>query len=142
MGVLHDPEPSGSANFLEVLPSTSEELKVVQASGQPAHQPGPSGLTTVLTRYGDSNEVVSPACLPGAGNSRADSGLPNLAAKLPKSTITLARTSRGTSPGTGTVSSPVPHTADHKSSWSTLTSPCSQRQARSLSSITGSISPE
>mmetsp|Transcript_30999 Transcript_30999/g.73913 ORF Transcript_30999/g.73913 Transcript_30999/m.73913 type:complete len:315 (-) Transcript_30999:607-1551(-) len=97
--------------------------------------------------YGESNVVRSPAFPPGTGKTRHDRGLFHLPARAATSSIKLDRRSTDTSPGTGTVSIPTPHTDDmHRSCWIERPSPASPPELASsaslLSSRTGSMSPE
>jgi hypothetical protein len=68
-------------------------------------------MMRVLTKYGKSNAVMSPARRPGIGIRRAVSGLRNAPASAATSASIPAIDSTGVSPGNGMVSSPVPHTA-------------------------------
>src|SRR5207248_11448263 len=64
------------------------------------------------TRNGLSNSVTSPQPLPRAGSSLAESGLCHLNARLDMSPMMRESCSALMSPGSGTVSRPVPHTAE------------------------------
>ena len=70
------------------------------------------GCTIVLKRNGSSNSVVSPGFLPGMGWRRAESGLFHLVASEATSERMRSSCPRVTSPGSGTVSRPVPQTAE------------------------------
>src|SRR5229473_3088156 len=69
------------------------------------------GWRVALTRYGSSNSVLSPGFLPLTGRRRAESGLCHLTARLAMSPMMSSSCCSVTSPGSGTVSRPVPHTA-------------------------------
>src|SRR5712692_10179106 len=72
---------------------------------------GARGWRVALTRYGSSNSVLSPGFLPLTGRRRAESGLCHLTARLAMSPMISSSCCSLTSPGSGTVSRPVPHTA-------------------------------
>src|SRR2546421_4742 len=65
-----------------------------------------------FTRNGLSNSVISPQPLPRTGSSLAESGLCHLNARLAMSPMMRESCSALMSPGSGTVSRPVPHTAE------------------------------
>ena len=81
---------------------------------KPAHTPpGPyTRKTRVLMRKGLSKEVMSPALSPGTGNSRAERGLRQRAARAAVSRSVAAILARGVSPGSPVSSQLSPPTHD------------------------------
>src|SRR5262249_58490212 len=75
-----------------------------------------NSCSVVLNRYGSWNSVRSPGFLPLTGCSRADSGLCHFHASEATSPKIFTNRSSLTSPGSGIVSSPVPHTDEYASS--------------------------
>src|SRR5947207_15838484 len=73
-----------------------------------------SHLTKVFVKYGDVNVVDSPACLPGTGKRRAESGLFKRTARVATSSNKDAISSTEMSPASGNVSNPVPQTAEYR----------------------------
>src|ERR1700687_3416349 len=69
-----------------------------------------SGWITVFTKFGSSNVVRSAGLALAKGSRRALSGFDHFTERLAMSPIMRASWSAVTSPGSGIVSSPVPHT--------------------------------
>jgi hypothetical protein len=69
-------------------------------------------MTAESVRYGSSNCAISPAAFSGIRNSRAESGFRRRVESAATSWMILVTTSTGVSPGSGTVSSPVPQTLE------------------------------
>jgi hypothetical protein len=67
--------------------------------------------TAQLHKSSLSKAVISPALRPGTGNNLTVNGLLRRYANVPVSLINAAILFAGVSPGIGTVSSPIPHTA-------------------------------
>ena len=85
---------------------------------------------------------MSPACFPGAGNSRTASGLFHLNASVATSPMILAIVSSLVSPASGTVSTPPAQTAEYAKIESRLYVPSVHRRVSTASSKTGIINPE
>ena len=64
----------------------------------------------LLHIYGESNVVISPAFIPGTGKTRTLNALFQRPANAATSRINDVKLSCDTLPGTGTVSTPTPHT--------------------------------
>src|SRR5215469_5017828 len=96
----------------------------------------------VLKRYGLSKSVCSPGFLPYTGSNLAESALFHFTATEATSLRMRSICWVLMSPGNGTVSKPVPQTAEYASKESTSYVDSAHRCANSLSSKTGTISPE
>src|SRR5262249_18282071 len=109
-------------------------------SYRPRGEPG-SGCRMAFARA-PLNSVISPAFLPGAGSSRAASGLFHLNASVAISPTIAAIAASLVSPGSGTVSTPPAHTAEYARIESRVYVPSVHRRVRMESSSTGIIRPE
>src|SRR5207253_8034432 len=100
--------------FSEVLHPriTNHKSRIADLHGPRRGHFASSDCSLAFTRNGSLNSVISPQPLPRTGRRRAESGLCHFTARLAMSPIISESCSALTSPGSGTVSSPVPHTAE------------------------------
>src|SRR5574340_1108507 len=102
-------------------------------------RPSESSASTLLfAKNAKSKPVSSPAVLVGIGIRRAVRGLPSRNANAARSRSSAAIWYAVVAPGSGMVSSPVPHTAEYSSRSLIDRLPSEALLARVASSITGS----